>query len=190
MLPCLQSPEYAAAAATLARVDGMAGTCWVENTTLTHDGHCVSYAFCGSAAAARTMWRPGAAATLAGGGKRLAELLRGFFDTAAQLANGAAAAPSYLAACASAGGFRPLPSCRCFDSGRAQHFAIEDPLEPHRDLGGMVTPATLATMQGEIARARDLLGAALPNVRQSRPRARPSRREIDAWLDTLLEQRP
>ena len=194
MLPCLQSPEFAAAAAMRPRPDGMAGSCWVENTAQTHDGHCVSYAFCGSAAVARSLWAPEAAATLAGGGHRLAELLLGFFGTAAQLANGAEASPSYLAACASAGGLRPLSSCRCFDFGRAQHFAIEDPLEPHRDLGGMVTSATLATLQGEIARARDLLVAALPTHGETSGSATAKapdtrRRERTSTLDTLFEQR-
>ena len=108
---------------------------------------------------------------------RLPLLLTNFFDTALQLLSDRSPAGLALAACVSAGGLQPLSSCPCFDPRAAQHFAIEDPLEPTRDLGGMVTASTLAILRTELCRARDLLREAVAT--RSLPEAR-------RWIERLL----
>lgn len=144
----------------------------VANTARTPDGRAVSYSFCGNAAAARKFWK---AAPLPA--PRLPLLLTNFFDTALQLLSDRSPAGLALAACVSAGGLQPLSSCPCFDPRAAQHFAIEDPLEPTRDLGGMVTASTLAILRTELCRARDLLREAVAT--RSLPEAR-------RWIERLL----
>lgn len=144
----------------------------VANTARTPDGRAVSYSFCGNAAAARKFWK---AAPFPA--PRLPLLLTNFFDTALQLLSDRSPAGLALAACVSAGGLQPLSSCPCFDPRAAQHFAIEDPLEPTRDLGGMVTASTLAILRTELCRARDLLREAVAT--RSLPEAR-------RWIERLL----
>jgi hypothetical protein len=65
----------------------------------------------------------------------------------------------------------------------AEHaFAVEDPIDRERDLGDMVTPASMARLTEEVTRAQALLH----HARQSRPSPIASRQAADNLFAELF----
>jgi len=164
VLPCLQAPELLA---------GRTAEHWDRGYGLAPDGRSVSYAFCGNPNEQRLRYM-------------MAEGRRGELDLVDLLHDYFSVLLAYSATHVfSVGGGTRQERAKRGWFAEQHRLAVEDPMDRERNLGDMVTAATMARITEEARRAQAILHSA----RQTRPSPIASRQAADDLFADLFAER-
>lgn len=164
VLPCLQAPELLA---------GRTAEHWDRGYGLAPDGRSVAYAFCGNPNEQRLRYM-------------MAEGRRGELDLVDLLHDYFSVLLAYSATHVfSVGGGTRQERAKRGWFAEQHRLAVEDPMDRERNLGDMVTAATMARINEEARRAQTILHSA----RQTRPSPIASRQAADDLFADLFAER-